>query len=99
MGNDGGEKSAAAAFTLRVPRGLGLSFRWISGVFGGLIIAAEAMEFRPLGLQPNTRLLGEWNSVLYETPKAGAMVHFAHMGDFMGRDVIQNKWRRKDEPP
>ena len=65
---------------------------------GTLVVATEAMEFG-LGLQPNTRLLGVRNSVFYETPKAGAMVHFAQMGDFMGRDVIQNEWRRKDEPP
>ena len=57
------------------------------------------MEFGSVALEPDPGLLGGGRGFLYELPEAGAMVHFAHMRDFMGRDVIQNKWRRKDEPP
>ena len=57
------------------------------------------MEFGSVALEPDPGLLGGGRGLLYEPPEAGAMVHFAHMRDFMGRDVIQNKWRRKDEPP
>ena len=52
-----------------------------------------------MALKPDPGLLGDGRGFFYKPPKAGTMVHFAHMRDFMGCDVIQNKWRRKDEPP
>ena len=64
-----------------------------------LIIAAEAMEFCAVGFKPNPGFLGGGRCIPYEPPEAGAVVHFAQMRDFMGCDIIQNKWRRKDEPP
>lgn len=71
----------------------------VSAGLGVLVIVAEAMEFGPVRLQPIPGLLGRRGGVLYEAPEARAVVHFAHVGDFMGRDVVQNKWRRKYEPP
>ena len=52
-----------------------------------------------MGFKPDPGFLGGGRGILYEAPEAGPMVHFAHMRDFMGCDIVQNKWRRKDEPP
>jgi len=64
-----------------------------------LIIVAETMELGPVGLEPEARTWRGWHGVSHEPPKARAVIHFAHVGDFMRCDIIQNKWRRKDEPP
>ena len=64
-----------------------------------LIAGPETVELGPVGFQPDPRLLHGRNGVLYEAPKARPMVHLAQMRDLMSCDVIQNKWRRKDEPP
>ncbi len=57
------------------------------------------MKLGPVALEPDPGLLGGGRGLLYEPPEAGTMVHLAHMRDFMCCDIVQNKWRRKDEPP
>jgi hypothetical protein len=36
---------------------------------------------------------------LNETPEPRGVIHLREMRDLVGGEVIENKWRREDQPP
>ena len=64
-----------------------------------LVIRTETVKLGAVQFQPAAGFLHGRDRISHEPPELWPMVHFTQVSDLMCRDVIQNKWRRKDEPP
>ena len=57
------------------------------------------MQFGAVGFQPDACSFHSGDGIAHQSPEPRTMIHFKKMSDLMRRHIVQNKWRRKDEPP